>query len=338
MIITRTPYRISFFGGGSDYPCYYKEHGGLVLGTTIDKYCWIVVRKAAFGSRYRVIYSMMEQTFCIAEIEHPAIRRTLEYMSCPEGPLEIVHMSDLPARSGVGSSSAFVVGLIHALGNEKLGVWNTEKDPDFLGGYWTKDKLAQAAICVEQDFLKETVGSQDQILTSFGGLRKIIFSRDGKWMTDLVDIPLFVRRKLESNLLLFYTGVQRTASDVASSYVPEISGRSSIVSRLVEMVDIGIRFLEDGKLDDFGELLDEAWFVKRLLNERSVTSSEIDSIYNRAREAGALGGKLLGAGGGGFFLLYVPRDKQEKVRAALQGLTEVPFLFEDQGTLVAYND
>lgn len=337
MIITRTPYRISFFGGGSDYPSWYAQHGGCVLGATINKYCWLTVRKPPpFGKPYKLIYSRTEECDCVGDIQHPAIRATIEDLGY-RGEMELFHSSDLPARSGVGSSSAFVVGLINAIRT----LYPDEEDKKHLFSRWD---VAREAMWIEQIMLNETVGSQDQILCSYGGFRIIDFPREGnptgrdicKFQQEIESCA----RVLERHLLLFYTGIQRTASDVASGYVPDLTGEHEKTIRvLMEMVDEGaeiIRGISRGKSPDrFGVLLDRAWNVKKLL--KGVTTPEINSLYSKAYIAGALGGKIMGAGGGGFLLFYVPLDRQKAVREALKGLVEVPFKFEYDGSCVVYN-
>lgn len=339
MIVSRTPFRISFFGGGSDYPQWYTKNGGRVLGATIDKYCWITVRKSPpFGKPYKVVYSKVEESNCVGEIQHPAIRETLADLEYP-GPTEIIHSSDLPARSGVGSSSAFVVSLIRALTALYPEDWE-----EFGQGYWSKWRVAEEAIHIEQNILKENVGSQDQILCSFGGLNVIEFSTQGRFSIHPVFDNKFdeerCTRVLEDRLLLFYTGIQRTASDVASGYTLDLAHKyESIIYRMIDIVNDGTKVLQNiargGDPDIFGILLDQAWNLKRKL--KGVSTPEIDLLYNKASEMGSLGGKIMGAGGGGFLLLYVPLDKQKNVRDVLKGLVEVPFKFEYNGSVIAYN-
>lgn len=331
MIITRTPFRISFFGGGSDYPAWFTQHGGAVLGATIDKYCWLTVRKSPpFGKPYKIVYAKTEESDCIGDIAHPAVRETLTYMGYPER-LEVYHTSDLPARSGMGSSSAFVVGLVKA-----IAAMHPEK--------WNQWDVAESAIWIEQNILKETVGSQDQILCSYGGMNIIDFPKQGEPSVYYTFLDGFdakhCARILEQRLLLFYTGVQRTASDVASAYVPKLVGDyEAATKQLMGMVNEGAQILRGiargENPDAFGYLLDRAWQVKKQL--KGVTTPEIEAVDKRAYDAGALGLKVLGAGGGGFVLLYVPSDKQAAVREALKDLKETPFHFEWEGSKVVYN-
>ena len=329
MIVTRTPLRISFFGGGSDYPSWYKEHGGAVLGATVDKYCWIAVRRPAqFGPKFKVVYATVESCESLEEIRHPAVRECLRYVGVDGA--EVIHTSDLPARSGVGSSSAFVVGLLHGLHTLK-------------GNRPSKGQLAEEATFIEQEVLKETVGSQDQMLTAWGGANVVEFMPD----SSKAESGVWVRRcflpeevdQLLPYLMLFWTGVQRTASDVAASYVGDFGQYADALYELRGMVDEGQAILSGrkGGLLDFGILLDRAWRVKRCLG-KAVSNGKIDEACEASRWAGAVGAKLLGAGGGGFLLLFVPSEKREAVRAALPGMIEVPFRFEYAGTQVVLEE
>lgn len=332
MIVTRTPFRLSFFGGGSDYPQWYRQHGGAVLGATIDKYCWLVVRRPSiFGKPYKIVYAKTEVKDSVEEIEHPAVRETLADMG-GVARCEIYHTSDLPAYSGVGSSSAFVVGLVKAL---------TELEPNPMDYEWTREDVAETAVHIEQERLKETVGSQDQYLCCLGGFNVVCFPKEGLpvvkpvfWsQADAIECS----QVLEQHLMLFYTGVQRIASDVASSYVDKFADHKVIIDQMVEMVDLGVDELRSiakgGSPLEFGHLLDAAWSYKKFLSP-NISTQEIDRIYTIAKENGAIGGKLLGAGGGGFLLLCVPPDNKDKVRKALSHLKEVPFHFEHEGCKV----
>lgn len=326
MIISRTPYRLSFFGGGTDYPGWYAEHGGQVLSTTIDKYCYLTLRYLPpfFEHKLRVVYSKIESVTSYEEIVHPAVRETLRYLRFNDG-LEIHHDGDLPARSGMGSSSSFTVGLLNALYALK-------------GRMRSKKQLMVEAIHIEQDMIKETVGSQDQAAAAFGGLNKIVFNTSGD-----IDIqPVILHRgrinELSSHLMLFYTGIMRTASEVAKSYVEDIFSKVDRLSRMHKMVDEGVEILSSNKcICNFGELLHEAWQAKRGLSEK-VTNSVVDDLYARAREAGAIGGKILGAGGGGFLLFFAPPSTQSQVREALSELLHVPFRFESNGSQIIFYD
>ena len=323
MIITRTPFRISFFGGGTDYPVWYKQHGGKVLATTIDKYCYISVRELPpfFDHKYRVVYSKIEMSKTINKIIHPAVRGILNYHNSAQG-LEIHHDGDLPARSGLGSSSSFTVGLLHALNalNEK---------------YSSKPYLAQTAIHVEQDLIKENVGSQDQISAAYGGFNEIEFFRDGGFSVTPMIVLKDRLNELSSHLMLFFSGITRFASEIAASKISNFNNRYDELSKMGEMVDEGASILRNlnTPIQDFGKLLDEAWKYKKTLSDK-VTNPEIDDIYNTAKSAGAIGGKILGAGGGGFILLFVNPEDQSRVKRSLSNLIHVPFNFENSGSKV----
>lgn len=323
MIITRTPFRISFFGGGTDYPAWFRENGGAVLATTINKYCYITCRYLPpfFVHKHRIVYSRIENVREISEIEHPAVRAILDWAKVDRG-LEIHHDGDLPARSGLGSSSSFTVGLVHAL-------------HALRGQYVSKEELATQAILLEQDVMHENVGSQDQVSAAFGGFNRIEFRPDGGFDVDPIVLPKERQLELHAHLMLCFTGFSRFASEVAKSKVQNFGARHAELKRMREMVDEAIRILRDPAtpLEDFGRLLDEGWRHKRSLSDK-VSSQEIDEMYDMARRAGALGGKLLGAGGGGFLLLFVSPEAQARVKRDLSHLVQVPFDFETSGSRV----
>jgi D-glycero-alpha-D-manno-heptose-7-phosphate kinase len=324
MIISRTPYRISFFGGGTDYPAWYRQHGGAVLGASIDKYCYLTCRHLPpfFEHRIRVVYRQIETCSTVDEINHPVVREALRSLGIDRG-VEIHHDGDLPARSGMGSSSAFTVGLLHAL-------------HALRGEMMTKHQLTTEAIRLEQDILGETVGSQDQTLASYGGLRHVRFQTDGEIEVSPLVLPPGRLEELKSNLMLVYTGIARTASDVAQSYVPELESRRRQLRIMTQMVDEAIQILTGGvNLIAFGELLHEAWIAKRSLSP-VVSNDEVDRLYETALDAGALGGKLTGAGGGGFLLLFVPPENRASVIEALDGCIHVPFEFETGGSQIIF--
>lgn len=326
MIVSRTPYRISFFGGGTDYPVWYRENGGQVLSTTIDKYCYLTLRNLPpfFEHRYRVVYSKIETVREIEAIRHPIVRETLRFLGI-ESSLEIHHDGDLPARSGMGSSSSFTVGLLNSL-------------CALDGRMCHKQELAKKAIKIEQELVGDTVGSQDQTAAAFGGLNNIKFHRSGRIEVCPVTISRQRVQELNDSLMLFFTGVVRTASDVASSYVELMDEKARFVHAMGDMVNEGLRILSS-KLDlrDFGYLLHQAWIAKRSLSS-AISNPHVDDIYERARLAGALGGKLTGAGGGGFFLLFVSPESQLKVRESLKDLVWIPFQFEFSGSQIIFND
>ncbi|GAB2182054.1 GHMP kinase [Denitratisoma sp. agr-D3] len=323
MIIVRTPFRISFFGGGTDYPAWYRAHGGAVLATTINKYCYISCRYLPpfFDHKHRIVYSRIENVRDISEIEHPAVRGVLDYTKMEHG-LEIHHDGDLPARSGLGSSSSFTVGLLHAIATLR-------------GQYVGSEFLAREAIHVEQDVIGENVGSQDQVSAAYGGFNRIDFLRNGGFEVNPVIIEQARAEELQSHLMLCFTGISRIASEVAKSKIDNFDNRQQELHAMRAMVDEGMRILQDGKtsIEEFGALLHEGWLAKRKLSDK-VSSSEIDAIYEEARRAGVLGGKLLGAGGGGFLLLFVRPKDQAVVRERLRHLVHVPFEFDYSGSRV----
>jgi D-glycero-alpha-D-manno-heptose-7-phosphate kinase len=324
MIICRTPFRISFFGGGTDYPSWYRLHGGAVLAATIDKYCYLTCRHLPpfFEHRLRVVYSKIETCRTVEEITHPAVRETLRFLKIDRG-IELHHDGDLPARSGMGSSSAFTVGLLHAL-------------HALRGEMPTKAQLARESIHIEQELLRETVGSQDQVMAAYGGLRHVKFAPDGAIESTPLVLPAERVAELRAHLMLVYTGIARTAADVARSYVAEIESRRRQLRILKELVEESIDVLASGMdIRAFGDLLHEAWQAKRSLSAQ-VSNSEIDNLYERARSAGALGGKLTGAGGGGFLLLFVPPGQRADVLEALDDRIHVPFDFESGGSQIIF--
>lgn len=324
MIISRTPFRVSFFGGGTDYPGWYREHGGAVLATSINKYCYLTCRYLPpfFEHRLRVVYSKIEMCRKVEEIGHPAVRETLRYLGIERG-LEIHHDGDLPARSGMGSSSAFTVGLLHALHG-------------LSGKLMSKEDLAAQAIHVEQELLQETVGSQDQVLAAHGGFNFVEFRTDGGIRVNPLPVGTARLEALNEHLMLFYTGLRRTASEVAATYVKSIGSKSRQLEQLRGMVDEGIKILTGrGPLDAFGQLLHEAWCQKRSLSG-VVSNSDVDEIYGGARAAGALGGKLLGAGGGGFMLFYIHPQRRAALRERLKDLIWVPFQFDTGGSQIIF--
>jgi D-glycero-alpha-D-manno-heptose-7-phosphate kinase len=326
MIISRTPFRISFFGGGTDYPEWYKKHGGAVLGTTIDKYCYINCRYLPpfFEHRYCIVYSKVEHCQSVDEIAHPSVRETLRYLGIERG-VEIHHDADIPARSGIGSSSAFTVGLLNACYALK-------------GQMVSKHRLAMESVHLEQDVLKETVGSQDQVLAAYGGLNRILFHQSGEITVTPITVGADRIKELGDHLMLFYTGIRRTASTIAESFVSGIDERRRQLRVIGDLVDESMSIVSGNRnIDEFGELLHEAWLTKRTLSAR-ISNSAIDALYDTARAAGAIGGKLVGAGGGGFLLLFVDPSKQRDVREKLNGLIQIPFKFDFTGSQIIFCD
>jgi D-glycero-alpha-D-manno-heptose-7-phosphate kinase len=323
LIITKTPFRISFFGGGTDYPDWYRSYNGAVLATTIDKYCYISIRHLPpfFEHKHRIVYSRIENVKYIQEIEHPAVRAVMQWANVING-LEIHHDGDLPARSGLGSSSSFTVGLIHAL-----------KAMDGLKT--SKHLLAQHAIDIEQNIIGESVGSQDQISAAYGGFNRIDFHRDNTFTVEPLILRPQIVRQLQSHLMLCFTGFSRIASQIAKSKIENLNKRTTELHRMRDMVDEGITILQDPNrsIEEFGKLLDASWQYKRSLSDQ-VSTPDIDTIYDKAMQAGAMGGKILGAGGGGFMLIFASPDKHQTIREALNNLVHVPFKFENVGSRV----
>tara|TARA_B100000700_G_scaffold275468_1_gene321304 strand:+ start:860 stop:1855 length:996 start_codon:yes stop_codon:yes gene_type:complete len=321
MIISRTPFRMSLFGGGTDYPDWYLENGGMVLGATIDKYCYLSVRYLPpfFEHKHRVVWSEIELVNNIDEIRHPAVKAILEEMKFSRG-LEISYNADLPARSGLGSSSAFTVGLINAL-------------TALRGKMISKKALAQDAIRIEQEVIGEAVGSQDQIWAAYGGLNKIEFQKDGKFSIS----PIIMGEKnylsLESSLMLFFTGFSRVAPLIAQKKIDNFKNKEEELNMLSTLASSAASSLQDKNYDikKIGELIHEAWILKRELAE-GVTTKEIDEIYKEGLRAGALGGKILGAGGGGFILFVVPPENQANLQKRLSKLVHVKFNFDSVGS------
>ncbi len=326
MIISRTPYRISFLGGGTDYPGWYRQHGGAVLSTTINKYCYLTCRYLPpfFEHRFRVVWSKIELCQSIDEIEHPAVREILRYLAVERG-IEIHYDGDLPARSGMGSSSAFTIGLLHA-------VYGLQ------GQMRSKHQLATEGIHIEQDLLKETVGSQDQVAAAYGGLNHITFSPTDELSVHPMLLSQERIQELDSHLMLFYTGIRRTAATVAQSYANQIDDQRRQLRIMKDMVEEGISIMSSGQpITAFGELMHEGWMLKQSLSAQ-VSNAEIDALYDAARAAGAVGGKITGAGGGGFLLLMAPPAKQPAIRGALAHLIHVPFQFESSGSQIIFFD
>lgn len=326
MIITKTPFRISFFGGGTDYPEWYLKNSGQVLGTTINKYAYISCRRlASFNQhKYQIVYSEVERCNEINDIKHPAAKACIELSGLKEG-LEIHYDSDMPARSGLGSSSTYTVGLLQCL-------------YAYRGIYRTKRQLANEAISIEHDVLKEHVGVQDQIHASFGGFNHVKLDGDAEFSVNPVIINSNKKQQLNENLMLFYTGISRFSSNIAKSQIDSIENNSKQLNLMSSYVDEALDILGNDKrnINDFGLLINESWLQKRQLSN-DVSNSLIDDFYNIGINAGALGGKILGAGGGGFLLFYVEKKNQVKVKTALSKLVYVPFEFSDQGSEVIFH-
>ena len=324
MIISRTPFRISFFGGGTDYPAWSRENGGSVLSTTINKYCHISCRclPPFFANKHRIVWSQIESVSDLEEIKHPSVRECMRFLDVKDG-LEVHHDGDLPARAGLGSSSSFTVGMLHAL----YGLQGSMPD---------KQQLALDAIHVEQDLIRENVGYQDQVAVAFGGFNRIDFHSTGSFSVSKMILPPERLEALQDHLLLLFTGVSRTASDIAGDKIKAVGDKKSELTAMQQMVPEAMKILAaSGPLEDFGRLLHESWQLKRSLAQK-VSTSHIDSIYERALKAGAIGGKILGAGGGGFMLLFAAPERHAAIKHALGDLLHVPFRFETSGSHIIF--
>jgi len=325
MIISRTPFRISFFGGGSDYPIWYKENEGRVINASIDKYCFVNLRELPpfFDYKYRLRYFKREEVSTLDKIEHPSIRECLRYLNINKN-IDLVHHSDLPAQSGLGSSSTFTVGLLHAA-------------YAFINKMPSKYKLAIEAIEIEQNLIGEAVGSQDQTAAAFGGLNRVNFGGP----RELSVTPLIINperlRNLQDHLMLFFTGFSRNASSIAEKQINLTPSKSSELNAMVDLCKEAEKSLVESQesISEWGRLLGEQWKIKKSMSNL-ITNSDIDEMYKKAMDAGAIGGKLLGAGGGGFLLFLVEPDKQNLVKSALNGVLNVPFNFDFSGSQIVY--
>ena len=323
MIITKTPFRMSFFGGGTDIEEFFKKHGGAVLSTTFDKYCYVTVRHLPrfFEYKSHLTYSKMEYVNNYEEIQHPAIRNAMEMLDMHE--LRLTYDSDLPARSGLGTSSSFAVGMLNAFYALK-------------GKYADKKRLADEAIYLERILCNEAGGWQDQIAASYGGLNRINFNSDGYDVLPVI-IPPDRKKQLNENLLMFFTGFTRFSSDIQEANISQSKDRITKLKEIFSLVDEAEKVLTDknNDLNEFGKLLDWTWKLKRGTGS-SISTDSIDMLYKRGIEAGALGGKLLGAGGGGFLLFYVEPEKQQELKELMKDLLYIPFKFENSGTRVIH--
>lgn len=323
MVITQTPFRMSFFGGGTDFPDYYREHGGAVLSTTFDKYCYVSVRHLPrfFDYRNEIIYSKIERVEHTADIQHPAVRNAMEMLDMHE--LRLTYDADLPARSGLGTSSSFAVGMLNAFYALK-------------GKYADKKRLADDAIYLERELCRETGGIQDQIAAAYGGLNRIDFDAEGYRVKPIVIAPER-KRMLNEELALFFTGFSRFSSDIQNGTKKAIGDKLAELKEMRELVDEAEDILTDKQRDlkEFGKLLDHTWRLKRGISG-GISTDTIDEMYKKALEAGALGGKLLGAGGGGFLLFYVEKDRRHALMEAMRELLYIPFEFENGGSTVIH--
>jgi len=324
MVITKTPFRISFFGGGTDYPAWFSQEGGAVLSATIDKYCHLSIRflPPFFENRHRFVWSKIELVDSLSSVQHPALRQILPALGFDDSRgLEIHHQGDLPARSGIGSSSSFVVGLI------KAGL-------ALQGRHISKKALAEKAIWLEQTIMGENVGCQDQIAAAYGGLNYIEFKRDGAFFVEPLPLSPGRKTELQNSLLLIYTGMDRVASEVAGDVIRGVQKNKEVLRRLRKNVDEGIKILTgDSDLSAFGRLLDKSWVDKVKLSSK-VCTPLIKEIYNQGMASGALGGKLLGAGSAGFMMFFVPHQRQTSFLRKMKRFLVVPFKFDNSGASI----
>jgi len=321
LIIVQSPLRISLFGGGTDFPDFYLQEGGCVLSTAIDKYIFVVI-KQRYDEKLRIGYTRTEMVDSVDEIQHELIREALRVTGITKG-VEITTMGDIPAGSGLGSSSAVTVGALNAMYTN-------------LGENVPASRLAREACEIEIERLKKPIGVQDQYISAFGGLRFIDFHTDGSIQVEPVVLDGLVKRRLNESLLIFFTGVTRQADTILAEQQVNISQRMAILRQMKQMTYTARRELETGNMDALGHLLHESWILKKQLASR-ISNGMIEEAYQAARGAGALGGKILGAGGGGFMLLYCPYERREAVRAALKELQELPFQLEPDGSKVIFN-
>jgi D-glycero-alpha-D-manno-heptose-7-phosphate kinase len=322
MIIVQTPLRVSFFGGGTDFPSFFRSEGGVVLSSAINKYIFITI-KERFDCLLRIGYTRTEMVDTVAEIQHELIREALKKTGIREG-VEITTMGDIPAAgSGLGSSSTVTVGSLHAMYT-------------YLGEIVTAERLAQEACEIEIERLQKPIGIQDQYIAALGGIRFMEFDPDGRVRTERINLDYWLRRQLNESLLLFFTGVTRKADRILDEQQRNIVDRLDILREMKKMAYTARDELKAGNLDIIGELMHESWELKKQLASQ-ISNGSIDSIYETARRAGATGGKITGAGGGGFLLLYVPYHKRESVRMSLSSLQELPIQIEPDGTKVIFN-
>lgn len=321
--MSKTPYRISFFGGGTDYPEYYLSHEGKTLGVAINKYCYLNIRKLPpfFNHKHRIVYSKQENVNTLDEIKHPSVKETLRFLNINYG-LSIHHDGDIPARSGMGSSSAFTVGLLNSLNA-------------LNGRISSKHELMKDSIYIEQQLIKENVGSQDQTFAAYGGLNQINFLQNGEILVNPIILTQKRMEEFQDNIMLFFSGLSRTASEIVNEQIRKTSINIPNLNRMKDLVDEAHDILVNPAKDlkEFGELLNYTWELKKTLSNK-VSNEQIDNMYKKAIDAGAIGGKLLGAGGGGFMAFYVEKDKQKSVKQALKGYLNIPFKFDFDGSKI----
>jgi len=326
MIISRTPFRISLFGGGTDYPGWYKDNGGAVISAAINKYCFITMRDLPpfFPYKYRIRYYKREEVSSLNDIEHPSVRAVLKFLDITDG-LEVVHHADLPARSGLGSSSTFTVSMLHAAYAHQ-------------SKYASKYNLAIQAIDIEQNIIGEAVGSQDQTAAAFGGFNRINFGGSREIEVSPLIISKEKMESIQNHLLLFFTGFSRTASEIAIEQIATISEKEIELRKMMDICNQAEELIVSGRdtVKEIGALLHEQWLIKRDLTNK-ISNPEIDAIYTKMIEAGAIGGKLLGAGGGGFMLCYAEPNKHANIIDSLKDLLHVPFRFDFSGSQIIYH-
>lgn len=321
MIIVQTPLRVSFFGGGTDFPSFYLREGGCVLSTAIDKYIFVTIKKR-FDNKLRVGYTKTEIVDTVDEINHELIREAFRFSGITQG-IEITTMGDIPAGSGLGSSSTVTVSALHSMSI-------------FKNQMVTAEDLAQQACIIEREILGKPIGVQDQYIAAYGGLRFIEFKTDGRIICNEVNITPELKRQLNQNLMIFFTGKTRTSASILTEQQNNIDDRMAILRKMKDIAALAHQELCDGNIDSLGHLLHESWILKKQLASQ-ISNGSIDDLYESALNAGAIGGKIAGAGGGGFLLLYCPYEKQKAVRSALAHLQEMPFRFEPDGTKVILN-
>tara|TARA_Y200000002_G_C22561769_1_gene612789 strand:+ start:38 stop:1021 length:984 start_codon:yes stop_codon:yes gene_type:complete len=324
MIISKTPYRISFFGGGSDYPNWYKKYGGEVISSTIDKYVYISCRELPkfFDHSYRIAYSKVEEVKSINEIKHKVVKEVLRNKKVKKH-LEIHYDGDLPSKSGVGSSSSFIVGMLNTI-NRLHGIKKKNVD------------LANESINFEQKILKETVGSQDQVSTAIGGFNNIKFFKNNNFQCKKIGKETFYK-ELNKNLVLLFTRKQRISSNIAKKFVKSISTtKKKDILEILNCTKIAKKIIKNNDVHEFGRLMDYSWSIKKNLH-KDISNEYLNEVYNQARQSGALGGKILGAGGGGFYLFYVPYEKRSFFLKKMNNFTTIPFLFENKGTQIIFD-
>jgi D-glycero-alpha-D-manno-heptose-7-phosphate kinase len=326
MIISKTPYRISFFGGGSDYPDWYLKNGGEVISSTIDKYVYISLRNLPkfFPHNYRVSYSIVEETKNIHEIKHKVVREMLKKFKLKKG-LEIHYDGDLPSKSGMGSSSAFIVGLLH-----NINVFSNTKI--------NKKILAVKSLNFEQKVLKELVGSQDQIACSYGGFNSIQFLKNGNFKIKNYNHKKKFLDKLNNNLFLIYTGQQRNSQNIVKNFIDDLNKKKeSQIYKIIDYVEIAKKYLLDNSHEEFCEMIADSWNIKKSIH-KSISNKRLDDLYDYSINCGAEGGKLLGAGGGGFFLFYVKDGKKKKFLKKMKNNQIISYNFEKSGSQLIYSN